>query len=246
MRTPFLLLISVLLVYSCKHKGKNTSLNQNKSASTTLKIDSLLNVYEKNGEFMGSLELSRSGKSIYSKTIGYSDIETKKKADSNTKYRIGSVSKTFTAVLTFKAIEENKLSLNETIEKYFPNIKNANKITIANLLQHRSGIHDYTKDKKFFEYRTQYKSSQDMLSIISNYESDFEPNTQGEYSNSNYFLLSQILEKKYNKPYEKVLQEKITVPLMLENTYSGKQVTLYSNESNSYSFSEKKNQIRRN
>jgi len=127
----------------------------------------------------------------------------------------------------------------ETIEKYFPNIKNANKITIANLLQHRSGIHDYTRDKKFFEYRTQYKSSQDMLSIISNYESDFEPNTQGEYSNSNYFLLSQILEKKYNKPYEILLQEKITLPLVLEDTYSGKQININNNESHSYSFSKK-------
>ncbi|MEQ5791122.1 beta-lactamase family protein [Muricauda sp. NFXS6] len=239
MRTSFLLLISVLLIYSCKEKNKNNSLNQKNPKNFTLKTDSLLTVYEKNGEFMGSLELSHKGKSIYSKTIGYSDIESKKKADSNTKYRIGSISKTFTAALIFKAIEENKLSFNETIEKYFPNIKNANKITIANLLQHRSGIHDYTRDKKFFEYRTQYKSSQDMLSIISNYESDFEPNTQGEYSNSNYFLLSQILEKKYNKPYEILLQEKITLPLVLEDTYSGKQININNNESHSYSFSKK-------
>lgn len=239
MRTSFLLLILILLIYSCKEKDKNTSLDQNKPASTALKIDSLLNVYEKDGAFMGSLKLSRKGKPIYSKTIGYSDIESKKKADSKTKYRIGSISKTFTAVLTFKAFEENKLNLNETIEKYYPNIKNADKITIANLLQHRSGIHNFTRDKKFFEYRTKYKSSQDMLSIISNYESDFEPNTQGAYSNSNYFLLSQILEKNYNKPYENILQEKITFPLALEDTYSGKQITLNNNESNSYNLSEK-------
>jgi len=112
MRTSFLLLISVLLIYSCKEKNKNNSLNQKNPKNFTLKTDSLLTVYEKNGEFMGSLELSHKGKSIYSKTIRYSDIESKKKADSNTKYRIGSISKTFTAALIFKAIEENKLSFN--------------------------------------------------------------------------------------------------------------------------------------
>ena len=239
MKTSYLLLITVLLIFSCKKKENYTSLSQKNPQNLTLKIDSLLTVYEKNGKFMGSLELSHKGKSIYSKIIGYSDIESQKKADSKTKYRIGSISKTFTSVLTFKAIEENKLTLNETIDKYFANIKNANKITIANLLQHRSGIHNFTRDKKFFEYRTKYKSPQDMLSIISNYESDFEPNTQGAYSNSNYFLLSQILEKKYNKPYEKILQEEITLPLTLEDTYSGKQITRNNNESNSYNLSEK-------
>ncbi|WP_130735466.1 serine hydrolase [Flavobacterium sp. J27] len=239
MKKNFLVLISVLLIFSCKEKEKNTSLNQKRNKDFTLKVDSLLTIYEKNGEFMGSLELSCKGKSIYSKTIGYSDIESKKKANSKTKYRIGSVSKIVTAVLTFKAIEENKLSLNETIEKYFPNIKNASKITIANLLQHRSGIHDYTRDEKFFEYRTKQKSPKDMLSIISNYESDFEPNAQGKYSNSNYFILSQIIEKKYNQPFEKVLQEKITLPLGLEDTYSGKQINIHNNESNSYDFSKK-------
>lgn len=239
MKANFLLLITVLLVFSCKEKEKNTSLNQKNPKNSTLKIDSLLTIYEKNGKFMGSLELAHRGKSIYSKTIGYSDIESKKKADPKTKYRIGSISKTFTAVLIFKAIEENKISLNETIEKYFPNIKNANKITVANLLQHRSGIHNFTKDEKLFKYRTQFKSSNDLLSIISNYESDFEPNTQGEYSNSNYFLLSQILEKKYNKSFKDVLLEKITLPLDLEDTYHGKQITLNNNESNSYNLSEK-------
>lgn len=238
MKTNFLSLISVLLIFSCKKSEKNVSLKEATPLNFSSKTDSILTAYEKKEEFMGSLELSHKGKPIYSKTIGYSEIETKKKADTNTKYRIGSVSKTFTAVLILKGIEENKLSLNETIDKYFPGIKNADKITIANLLQHRSGIHDYTRDEKFFEYRVKYKSPQAILSLISNYESDFTPNTQGEYSNSNYFLLSQILEKSYNKSYEKLLHEKITLPLALKNTYCGKQITPDNNESYSYNFSE--------
>ena len=237
MRTTYLLLISILLIFSCQEKDKNASSNQNKPENITLKIDSLLNVYEKSGEFMGSIILSQNEKIVYTNTVGFSDIETKKKASINTKYRIGSITKTFTATLIFKAIEENKLELNETIDNYFPNIKNANKITIAHLLQHRSGIHSYTKDKWFFDNRTNYISSKEMLSKISTYESDFEPNSKGEYSNSNYFLLALILEKIYTTYYKELLQEKICKPLKLNNTYVGKEIN--KNESYSYKYDEK-------
>lgn len=243
MRTILLLSISIVFIFSCKQKDKKTSLHQHTSKSITLTIDSLLTVYEKNGEFMGSLELSHKGKPIYSKAIGYSNIETKKKSDTNTKYRIGSISKVYTAVLIVKAIEENKLSFHETIDKYFPNIKNAQKITIANLLQHRSGIHSFTSDKKFFEYRTQYKSPEEMLSLISNYKSDFEPNSKGAYSNSNYFLLALILEKIYNTSYNSLLQEKICGPLELNNTYVRTKINIENNESYSYAYSDKWNEF---
>ena len=241
MRTNLLLLISIALIFSCKEEDKNAFLSQNEPESITLKIDSLLNTYEKSDEFMGSIELSQKGKPIYSKTIGYRNIEAKKKSLSNTKYRIGSISKTFTAALIIKAIEENKLSFNETIDKYVPRIKNANKITIANLLQHRSGIRSYTSDKKFFDSRTKYKSPEEMLSIISNYESDFEPNSKGEYSNSNYFVLALILEKIYSTPYNTLLQEKICKPLGLNNTYVGITTNIENNESYSYTYIDKWN-----
>jgi CubicO group peptidase (beta-lactamase class C family) len=77
-----------------------------------------------------------------------------------------------------------------------------------------------------------------MLKIVANYKSNFEPDSRSEYSNSNYFLLSQILEKIYDLPYEDLLQEKITKPLELKNTYSGGKITINSNESYSYSFSD--------
>lgn len=232
--------MSAALIFSCERSEKSTSSDQEESRDFKREVDELLAVYEKNVQFMGSVEVSRKGKTIYSKTIGYSDIESNRRADSTTRYRIGSVSKMFTAALIFKAIEENKLSLNETIEGYFMSIKNADKITIANLLQHRSGIHDYTRDENFMEYRTYYKSSEQLLSLLSNYESDFTPNTKGDYSNSNYFLLARILEKKYDKSFEKILREKIVQPLGLDDTYCGKGINLANNESNSYDFSEKR------
>jgi len=225
MKKQTLLIVAfIALLLSCSENKKSVQSEKQKPDTYQVKIDSLLEAYNKNNEFMGSIILSQNGKTVYENTVGFSDVKTKKKVNANTKYRIGSVTKSFTATLIFKAIEENKLKLNGTIENYFPNVKNANKITIAHLLQHRSGIHSFTKDKWFFDNRTKHISSEDMLSKISKYESDFEPNSKGEYSNSNYFLLALILEKTYNTSYENLLQEKICKPLQLNNTYSGKEI----------------------
>jgi D-alanyl-D-alanine carboxypeptidase len=230
------IVVIITLLTSCSQDKKTASSAKQVPNTYKTKIDSLFKSYEENSEFMGSISLSHNRKTIYTNTIGFNDIKTRNKSDVNTKYRIGSVSKTYTAVLIFKAIEENKLKLEQTIENYFPEIENANKITIAQLLQHRSGIYNFTKDKFFFSYHTQYKSPEEMVQMISNYKSDFEPNSKGEYSNSNYFLLSQILEKIYNSSYSNLLKEKIWVPLKLKNTYVGQKMSLTNNESYSYQY----------
>jgi CubicO group peptidase (beta-lactamase class C family) len=200
------------------------------------KLDKYFTELENSNKFMGSVAISENGRIIYTKSIGYSDIETKTRSNENTKYRIGSISKTFTSVLIFKAVEENKLNLETKIDKYFPTIKNANKITISNLLNHRSGIHNFTNDEDYLKWNTQKKSENEMLQIIEKAGSDFEPDAQTEYSNSNYVLLSYILEKVYKMPYSKILTQKIINPLKLENTFFGGKINLSNNECNSYKF----------
>ncbi len=202
------------------------------------KLDSLFEKLESKDKFMGSISIMENGKLLYSKAIGMADIETEKRSTVETKYRIGSITKMFTSCLVFKAIEENKLSLNQTIDKFFPAIKNAEKITIENLLNHRSGIHNFTSDSDYLKYNTTTKSEKDMLAIIQNGKSDFEPNAKAEYSNSNYVLLSFILQKVYSKPYKELLSSKIIKPLGLKNTYFGSKISIASNECNSYSYLE--------
>ncbi len=92
----------------------------------------------------------------------------------NTKYRIGSISKIFTASLVFKAVEEKKINLNQTINQYFPTVKNVTKITISNLLNHRSGIYDFTNDDSYFDWNTQYQSRDKMIERIASGEIAFE------------------------------------------------------------------------
>ncbi len=200
------------------------------------RLDSLFQVLEKNNKFMGSIAVSQNGKLLYSNTIGYSDVENSKKAGFKTKYRIGSVSKIFTASLILKAIEENKVSLKQTLDKFFPEIENSKKITVGNLLNHKSGIHDFTNDKSYSGYNTKPKSEKQMIEIIAKGKSNFEPNSKVEYSNANYIVLSYILEKIYKKKYEAILHAKIIKPLGLKDTYFGSTIQIQNTESYSYHF----------
>ena len=204
-----------------------------------LALDSLFQILDENNRFMGSLSISENGKIIYSKTIGKVDLASGKSSDNLTKYRIGSISKMFTACLIFQAIEENKLSLKQNINRFFPKITGAKEISIGNLLNHRSGIHNYTNDTSYFNYYTASKSQKEMLEIIQASGSDFKSNSKAEYSNSNYILLSFILEKIYKKSYEELLDIKIIQPQGLKNTYFGKKLELAKNECASYRFSGK-------
>lgn len=198
------------------------------------KLDIYFDTIEKNNKFMGSVALSRNGKLLYSRSVGYLEVERAKTANENTKYRIGSISKTFTAALVLKAAEENRLSLDQTIESYFPSIANAGKITIGHLLNHRSGIHNFTNHADYLKWNTQPKSEKELVAIIAASGSDFEPDSKASYSNSNYVLLTYILENVFEKPYAELLKQYITGPIGLTNTYLGAKIDPENNEARSY------------
>src|SRR5690606_15079231 len=130
------------------------------------KLDHYFNVLEVNDRFMGSVAVSKGGEIIYSRALGHADIDAQLKADPQTKYRIGSISKTFTAVLALKAVEANVLDLNQKLGEFFPRVPNADKISIRHLLSHRSGIHNFTDDPVYLSYNTQPKNREEMVSII--------------------------------------------------------------------------------
>ena len=200
------------------------------------KLDNYFNALEQNNKFMGSVAVSKNGEVIYTKSVGFTDVENNVKSTDNSKYRIGSISKTFTAVLILKAVEEKKINLSQTINKWFPTLKNAKKITIEHLLRHRSGIHNFTNDKDYLTWNTQPKTEEKMLEIIAKGGSDFNPDSKAEYSNSNFVLLTYILEKTYGNSYSDLLQEYIAKPIGLSNTYVFGKINPNNNESKSYRF----------
>jgi D-alanyl-D-alanine carboxypeptidase len=200
------------------------------------KLDSFFTQLDKNQKFMGSVAVMQNGKTLYTRTIGFSDLAAGKKADDSTRYRIGSITKTFTSVLVMKAKEAGRLSLDETIDKYFPAITNANKITIRHLLSHRSGIHSFTNDSSYRNWYTREHSRAEMLDIITKAGSDFEPGTKASYSNSAFVLLSILLENLYKTSYAKLVETYITNPLGLHHTYVGGKIRTGAGEARSYKY----------
>ncbi|MGC4128896.1 MAG: serine hydrolase domain-containing protein [Bergeyella sp.] len=226
-------LISFFLIFGAFF----TSFSQ---AVNTSKLDEYFNVLEENKKVMGSFAIAKNDKIIYTKTIGLADSEPEKKADNNTLYRIGSISKTFTAVLTMKAVEEKKLKLDTQLNAFFPQIKNAEKISIDQLLSHRSGIHNFTDDIDFFGYYDSPVSQETLLSNIQQGGNDFEPGEKYSYSNSNYVVLALILEKIYKKNYASLVEEKIIKPLKLKNTRVMEKIDSEKGMAHSFTYSRNK------
>jgi len=184
------------------------------------KLDEYIQVMGSNNKFMGTVLVYQQNKKVYSRTVGFSNINLRTKLNDQTMFRIGSVSKTITASLILKAVEEGKINLSDTIKAFFPSIQHAGQITICDLLNHHSGIHDLTGGN-FTSWRTQPKNRQDLIDSIANGGSDFMPGTKAVYSNSNYVLLSFILEDIYHLPYASILKNEIIQPLHLRHFQLG-------------------------
>lgn len=202
----------------------------------SLRLVEYMNALGENNKFMGSVALMQDSKVLFAKSVGFADVENGKHADLKTKFRIGSISKTFTATMILKAVEEGKLRLDDKLSSYYPKVVNADRITIEQMLYHRTGIHSFTEEEEYMSWNTKFHSNEELLEMINNFKSDFEPDSKFEYSNSNFVLLSFILQDIYSKSYADLLKEKITAPLHLKNTYYGGTIKPENNECNSYAF----------
>lgn len=185
---------------------------------------------------MGSFAFAEDNRPTFVKVVGFADAEKSQKANVNTQYRVGSISKTFTAVLIMQAVEDKKISLNKKLSDFYPEIPNADQITIEHLLQHRTGIHNLTDEGEYLQYNTKPQTETDLINIIKKYKSDFEPGSRHEYSNSNYILLGFILEKIYKKSYAELVKTKIAKPLKLTLTEVGGKIDPSKNQAKSYQF----------
>lgn len=200
----------------------------------TAKLDSLLDGLASHDKLMGSLALSHDGQVVYSHAFGSAQVEPKVAATPATRYRIGSISKVFTGVLIFQLMEEKKLALDTKLATFFPQVPNAQDITIDQLLSHRSGLHNFTNDAAYLGYMTQPKTQAEMLAIIAQPKPDFEPGAKYEYSNSNFVLLTYIVEKLAKMPYAQALQKRIFAKAGLKNTYYGGKIDPKKQEAFSY------------
>ena len=140
-------------------------------------------------DFNGSVMVVSKGKTIYQKAFGLADREWNVPNTNDTKYRIGSITKQFTAACILQLAEQGKLSTEDKLSKYFPDYPKGDSITIHMLLSHTSGIKNYTSLPEFWPKSILPLSHDSMIALFKNKPLDFPPGTKFSYSNSGFYLL---------------------------------------------------------
>lgn len=192
-------------------------------------IDSLMNYFQENNAFSGVVMLQKNGEIIYNGNYN-------KLPNNSDLYRIGSITKVFTSIIIFQLIDEGKLSLDTKLYLYFPTIKNADKITIGNMLNHTSGIYDYLSWESYYSKKEDNYTRENLLKLVSQGKPEFKPGQDSSYSNSNYLLLGYIIEEITGKSFAENLNSRIIGKIGLSNTYLETSEKEYSKRNFSYNF----------
>ena len=201
------------------------------------KIDGLLKQYHDYGQFNGSILVAENGKIVYEKGFGMANMEWAIPNQPDTKFRIGSVTKQFTATLVLQLVEEGKIKLDGKVTDYLTDYRKdtGGKVTIHQLLNHTSGIPDYTSRPEFSAEisRNPYRVA-DFVTKFASGDLEFEPGSKYRYSNSGYSLLGAIIEKVTGKSYETALTERILKPLGMTNSGYDNQAPLVQKRASGY------------
>ncbi|WP_303282129.1 serine hydrolase [Flavivirga amylovorans] len=208
-KTGFLVLFLLLMSSVCFAQSK------------VEQIDKLITAYTEYGKFNGSVLVSDHGKVIYKKGFGMANMEWDIPNQTNTKHRLGSITKQFTAMLILQLAADGKLDLQAPITKYLPDYpkETGDKITTHHLLTHTSGIPNYTAFPKFFQEESRNSYTPDeFVKKFADKALEFTPGEKFNYSNSGYFLLGVLVEKLSGKTYEQMLHDKIFTPLSMNES----------------------------
>lgn len=167
------------------------------------------------GETPGlQLAVVKDGKVVLMKGYGSANLEQHVAVDNDSVFRVGSVTKQFTAAALLLLAEEGKLSVKDKLSKYYPNFPRANDITLDEMLHHTSGIHNYTAEANFVNDGMVHRSTEEMVEFIGKMPKtqDFEPGTDWSYSNSAYFILGGVVEKVSGSTLAKVFKTRLFDP----------------------------------
>jgi CubicO group peptidase (beta-lactamase class C family) len=182
-------------------------------------MQQIVNSYVGDKTFMGTILVVKDGHTLIAQGYGSADLEWNVPNSSTTKFRLGSITKQFTAASILLLQERGKLNIDDPISKYMPDAPAAwSKITIYNVLTHTSGIPSFTG---FPDYRASEWKDTTPTELVARFRDkplDFEPGTKFTYSNSGYVLLGYLLEKVSGQTYAEFLQQNIFTPLGMKDT----------------------------
>ena len=226
--------VAILIIGSFSGCRKS---NKSGNVELTNKINSYIESLTKDKKFSGTVLVARRGEILTEKSIGNSNNELSIANSSNTKYRIGSLTNSFTAAAILQIEEKGFLSLDDTVSKYIPSYPKGDKITISQLINHTSGIVNYTN---FEDFNVVARFNYPLSKIIDSFKSkplEFAPGSKYKYSDSNYILLGYIIEKITGKKYADYLSENILKPLKMDNTGVIQEEVILKNRANGYKLS---------
>jgi len=207
------------------------------AAQKAAKIDEVMALASKYQTFNGSVLVAENGKVIYKKGFGLANMEWNIPNTPETRFRLGSITKQFTATLILQLAEQGKIKLDGKLSDYLPDYRKdvGEKVTIHQLLTHTSGIPSYTGLPGFIAdvSRNPY-SVDDFVKKFASNDLEFEPGSKFSYNNSGYFLLGAIIEKITGRPYEQVIKEKIFDPLGMKNSGYDHTATILEKRASGY------------
>lgn len=189
-------------------------------ASLVARIDSLANDFLRSTHTPAiSVAVLRGSDTLVMKGYGEASISPHREANAATVYRIGSITKQFTAAAIMRLIERGKLSLSDPMSKYLPDVPlHGQTVTIRQLLNHTSGIHSYTSDPEWQKTWAQDLTPRQIVAFVDKDTFDFAPGTNWRYNNTGYVLLGMIIEKITGESYANHLQRELFTPLGLRHT----------------------------
>lgn len=227
----------IVVADSAKESVRKTT--EQLSEQSQHQLDRYFELLAGDNRFIGTAAIYQDTKPLYQITIQPSNKAKKgwvTSTDHDLKYKIGSITKTFTSAIIMQLIEEGKLSLDTKLSKFYPKVNNADTITIKHLLNHQSGIFNFTSGEDFVDYVYLPKDKDFLVAKIESFDSVFEPGEKAEYSNSGYLLLGFIAEDIEKKSYAKIVQERISKPHNLDDTYYGSTIDTNKDEVDSFEY----------
>lgn len=212
-----------------------TFAQQRDDKQLTAEFDKMLSGQFKTNEPGVTVLVARKGQIIYKKAFGMANLEYNIPMQVDNIFRIGSITKQFTAVAILQLMEQGKLNLQDEITKFIRDYPvHGHKITIEHLLTHTSGIQSYTDMKDFEEKMTLDLKPSEVIAYFKNQPMKFAPGTQFQYNNSGYFLLGYIIEKVSGKPYQQYVEDNFFKPLGMSNSLYGSDSKIVKNRAGAY------------
>lgn len=188
-------------------------------AQDTARMEHVIQSYVAKKAFMGSVLVARGNDVLFNKGYGSANLEWDIADSPSTKYRLGSITKQFTAASILLLEERGKLKVGDPVKKYMPDAPAAwDQITIFNLLTHTSGIPNFTNFPEYRKLEPFPITPEQTVAVFRDKPLDFQPGEKWNYSNSGYLLLGYLIEKVSGESYEKFLRENIFTPLGMKDS----------------------------